>query len=150
MIARSHHWTTNFPNYEYFVCLLFYWFFCDTFFLKPGYRWHYWLRAVGRSENPGVPVVIRWAWSVPLVERGLTDPPKSGDAMATLAPPGTTPLLSSKLLKVHIKISKAWRNVSYFGQAAGGHYTGRLRWQNWWSFISHNWHQLGVWRHVML
>ena len=35
-------------------------------------------RAVGRSENPGVPVVIRWALSVPLVEIGLNDLPKSG------------------------------------------------------------------------
>ena len=35
-------------------------------------------RAVGRSENPGVPVVI--------VEIGLTDLPKSGCAMAH---PGT-------------------------------------------------------------
>ena len=47
-------------------------------------------RAVGRSENPGV--VIRWASSVPLVEIGLTDLPKSGGAMAPPAPPGTTPL----------------------------------------------------------
>ena len=37
-------------------------------------------RAVGRSENPGVPIVIRWALSIPLVEIGLTDLPKSGGA----------------------------------------------------------------------
>ena len=51
-------------------------------------------RAVGRSENPWVPVVIRWALSVSPVEIGLTDLPKSGGAMAPLAPPGTTGLLS--------------------------------------------------------
>ena len=44
-------------------------------------------RAVGRSENPGVPVVI--------VEIGLTDLPKSGCAMAH---PGTTGL--NKGLKI--------------------------------------------------
>ena len=48
------------------------------------------LRAVGRSENPVVSVVIRWALSFPLVEIGLTDLPKSGGAMATPTPPGTT------------------------------------------------------------
>ena len=46
------------------------------------------IRAVGRSENPGVPVVIRWAKSAPLVEIGLTDLPKSGYP----AHPGTTGL----------------------------------------------------------
>ena len=50
-------------------------------------------RAVGRSENPGLPVVIRWAQSVPLVEKGLTDLPKSGCAVAHPAHPGTTGLL---------------------------------------------------------
>ena len=39
---------------------------------------HLTLRAVGRSENLGVPVVIRWAFSVPLGEIGLTDLTKSG------------------------------------------------------------------------
>ena len=43
-------------------------------------------RAIGRSENPGVPVVIRWAYSVSLVEIGLTDLPKSGGGHGT---PGT-------------------------------------------------------------
>ena len=39
-------------------------------------------RAIGRSENPG-PVVIWWAYSrLLLVDIGLTDLPKSGDAMA--------------------------------------------------------------------
>ena len=38
-------------------------------------------RAVGRSENPGVPVVGGHNLS-PLVEIGLTDLPKSGCAMA--------------------------------------------------------------------
>ena len=49
-------------------------------------------RAVRRSENPNVPVVIRWVLSVPLVEIGLTDVPKSGGAMAPPVPAGTTPL----------------------------------------------------------
>ena len=45
-------------------------------------------RAVGRSENPGVPVVM-----LLLVEIGLTDLPKSGGTMAPPAPPGTTGLV---------------------------------------------------------
>ena len=51
-------------------------------------------RAVGRSENPGVPVLIRWEKSAPppLVEIGLTDLPKSGCGMAHPAHPGTTGL----------------------------------------------------------
>ena len=40
--------------------------------------WFYKNRAVGRSENTGVPLVIRWAQSVPLAEIGLIDLPKSG------------------------------------------------------------------------
>ena len=38
-------------------------------------------RAVGRSENPGVPVLIGGHNLPPLVEIGLTDLPKSGGAM---------------------------------------------------------------------
>ena len=52
-------------------------------------------RAVGRSENPGVPVLFGGHNLPPLVEIGLTDLPKSGGAMAPLAPPGTTGLLST-------------------------------------------------------
>ena len=37
-------------------------------------------RAVGRSENPGVPVLFGGHNLPPLVEIGLTDLPKSGDA----------------------------------------------------------------------
>jgi hypothetical protein len=51
-------------------------------------------RAVGRSENSGVPVLLRRHNLPPLVEIGLTDRPKIGSAMAPLAPPGTTGLLS--------------------------------------------------------
>ena len=36
-------------------------------------------RAVGRSENPGVPVLFGGHNLLPLVEIGLTDLPKSGD-----------------------------------------------------------------------
>ena len=46
-------------------------------------------RAVRRSENPAVPVLFG-GHNLPLVEKGLTDLPKSRGAMA---PPGTTPLL---------------------------------------------------------
>ena len=49
-------------------------------------------RAVGRSENSGVPVLFRRHNLPPLVEIGLTDQPKIGGAMAPLAPPGTTGL----------------------------------------------------------
>ena len=50
------------------------------------------LRAVGRSENPGVPVLFGGHNLPPLVEIGLTDLPKFGGAMAPPAPPGTTGL----------------------------------------------------------
>ena len=50
-------------------------------------------RAVGRSENSGVPVLFRRHNLPPLVEIGLTDRPKIGGAMASPAPPGTTGLL---------------------------------------------------------
>ena len=43
------------------------------------------VRAVGRSENPGVPVLFGGHNLPPLVEIGLTDLPKFGGAMA----PGT-------------------------------------------------------------
>ena len=49
-------------------------------------------RAVERSENPGVPVLFAGHNLPPLVEIGLTDLPKTGGAMAPLAPPGTTGL----------------------------------------------------------
>ena len=47
------------------------------------------VRIVGRSENPGVPVLFGGHNLPPLVEIGLNDLPKSGGAMA---PPGTTGL----------------------------------------------------------
>ena len=50
-------------------------------------------RAVGRSENPGVPVLFGGHNLSPSVEIGLTDLPKSGGAMAPPASPGTTGLL---------------------------------------------------------
>ena len=49
-------------------------------------------RDVGRSENPGVPVLFGGHNLLPLVKIGLTDLPKSGGAMAPPAPPGMTPL----------------------------------------------------------
>ena len=50
------------------------------------------LRAVGKSENPGVPVLLGGHNLPFLVEMGLTDLPKSGGAMAPPAPQGTTGL----------------------------------------------------------
>ena len=51
------------------------------------------LRAVGRSENPGVVPVLFGVHNLPpLVDIGLTVLPKSGGAMASPAPPGTTGL----------------------------------------------------------
>ena len=44
--------------------------------------------AVGRSENPGVPVLFGGHNLTPLVEIGLTDLPKSGAAMAPWHPQG--------------------------------------------------------------
>ena len=44
------------------------------------------------SEDPGVPVLFGGHNLPPLIEIGLTDLPKSGGALAPLAPPGTTPL----------------------------------------------------------
>ena len=54
-------------------------------------------RAVGRSENPGVPVLFGGHNLPPLVEIGLTDLPKSGVAMAPQILPGTTPLQVSTI-----------------------------------------------------
>ena len=52
-------------------------------------------RAVGRSENPWVPVLLGGHNLSPLVEIGLTDRPKSGGALPPpTAPPGTTGLHS--------------------------------------------------------
>ena len=50
------------------------------------------IRAVGRSENPGLPVLFGGHNLSPLVEIELTDLPKFGGAMAPPAPPGTTGL----------------------------------------------------------
>ena len=44
-------------------------------------------RAVGRSENPGMPVLFGGHNLFPLVEIGSTDLPKTGSAMAPPAPP---------------------------------------------------------------
>ena len=51
------------------------------------------IRAVERSENPGVPVLFGRHNLPPLVEIGLTDLTKSGGTMATLATLGTTGLV---------------------------------------------------------
>ena len=49
-------------------------------------------RAVGRSENLGVPVLFGGLNLPPLVEIGLADLPKSGGARAPPAPPLATGL----------------------------------------------------------
>ena len=56
-------------------------------------------RAIGRFENPGVPVLFGGHNMPPLlpvlpVDIRLTDLPKSGGVMAPLAPPGTKALMS--------------------------------------------------------
>ena len=50
------------------------------------------IRAVGRSENPGAPVLFGGNNVPPLAEIELTGLSKSGGAMAPPAPPGTTGL----------------------------------------------------------
>ena len=49
-------------------------------------------RAVGRSENPGVPVSFGGHNLSHLIKIWLADQPKYGGAMALPAPPGTTGL----------------------------------------------------------
>ena len=62
-------------------------------------------RAVGRSENPGVPVLFSGNKLPPLVEIGLTDLPKFGGAMvAPPAPPGTTGLDNKVTMPVYVMI----------------------------------------------
>ena len=86
-------------------------FFERTCFVsKHGRIWGYTCnpRAVGRSENPGVPVLFGGHHLPPLVEIGLTDLPKSRGAMAPSAPPGTTglsPLVPSALNKISILLT---------------------------------------------
>ena len=65
-------------------------------------------RAVGRSENPGVPVSFGGDNLPPLVDIGLTDLPKSGGAMAT---PGTTGL---ELGYLEERGCKSRRNIKNF------------------------------------
>ena len=50
-------------------------------------------RAVGKFENPGIPVLFGGHNLSPLVEIQLTDLQKSGGAMKPPVPPGTTGLL---------------------------------------------------------
>ena len=75
-------------------------------------------RAVGRSENPRVPVLFDEhnlpRWLRPLVEIGLKDLPKSGGAMAPPAPPGTTTLgshLNPNPRKNKVNDKKSKRNL---------------------------------------
>ena len=56
------------------------------------------VEAVGRSENPGVPVLFGGHNLPPLVKIGLTELPKSGGTMAT---PGMTPLASHILIAIY-------------------------------------------------
>ena len=52
--------------------------------------------ALGRSENPGVPVIYGLGIIYPLVEKGLTELSESGGAMAPPAPTGTKPPVNSQ------------------------------------------------------
>ena len=56
------------------------------------------VRAVGRSENPGVPVLYGGHNLPPLVETGLTDLPKFGGAMVPQHPQGRHPCSSCPLM----------------------------------------------------
>ena len=58
-------------------------------------------RAVGRSENPGVPVLFGGHNLPPLVKIGLNELPKPGGTMITPATPGTTPLISHILTAIY-------------------------------------------------
>ena len=62
-------------------------------------------RAVGRSENPGVPALLGGHNLPPLVEIGLTYLPKSGGAPTSQ---GTTPLRYTKL---GLKVTRFKENV---------------------------------------
>ena len=64
-------------------------------------------RAVGRSENSGVPVLFSGHNLPLLIERGLTDLPKFKGAMAPPAPPGTTPLFAKEK---KLRISSEFRS----------------------------------------
>ena len=78
-------------------------------------------RAVGRSENSDVLVVVRWAKSVPLVEIGLTDLPKSECAMAHPAHPGTAGLKSKvEILQNFVAFSEYLYEL-YLEGSSGGH-----------------------------
>ena len=68
------------------------------------------IRAVRRSENPGVPVLFGGHNLTPLVEIGLTDLPKSGGDMAPPAPPGTTGLTKDGHFEVLNTIEVAMKN----------------------------------------
>ena len=62
-------------------------------------------RVIGKSENSGVTVLFGGHNLPTLVEIGLTDLPKSGDAMAPLAPPmDDTPVIQivfSYILRIY-------------------------------------------------
>ena len=71
-------------------------------------------RAVGGSENSGVPVLYGGHNLPPLVEIGLTDLPKFGGAMAPPAPPGTTGLRTYRLKMIAMIEFPSKKPVSYF------------------------------------
>ena len=60
-------------------------------------------RAVGGSENSGMPVLYGGHNQPPLVEIGLTDLPKFGGAMAPPAPPGTTGLHNMYVINLNTR-----------------------------------------------
>ena len=61
-------------------------------------------RAVGRSGNPGVPVLFGGHNLPPLVEIGVTAQPKSGGATTPPAPPGTTLLDHKQSEELSVKL----------------------------------------------
>ena len=71
-------------------------------------------RAIGRSENPGVPILFGGYNLLSLVEIGLTDLPKSRVAKAPPAPPVTTPLLSHDRLELSfVEKSHFWQGFKF-------------------------------------
>ena len=66
-------------------------------------------RAIGRYENPGVPVLFGGHNRPALVEMGLTDLPKCGGAMAP--PAGTTGLID---YLPHAVLSNLRNTTSFF------------------------------------
>ena len=86
----------------------------ELVFNNEGIRWFFsflFNRAVGRSENPGVPILYGGHNLPPIVEIGLTDLPKFGGTMASPAPPGTTGLYLFTMAIPVVEFSRKWYKI---------------------------------------